>query len=78
MFWSGEASVREGALGMSGGRVLRGKGKSICKGSEESGVLEEQLENQCGWNRVTESGEVVADEDREAIGADQTRPCGPT
>lgn len=54
MFWSGEASVREGALGMSGGRVLRGKGKSICKGSEESGVLEGQLENQCGWNRVTE------------------------
>ena len=35
-------------------KSVRGKGKSVCKGSEESGVLEEQLESQCGWNRVTE------------------------
>lgn len=31
MFWSGEASVREGALGMSGGRALEAKGRVFAK-----------------------------------------------
>ena len=37
-------------------KSLRGKGKSVCRGSgaEESGVLEEQLGSQRGWDRVTE------------------------
>lgn len=67
MAWSGEASgevmlvqIPGGGKGASLGDVwwksIRGKGNSVCKGSEaeDSGVLEEQLESQCGRNRVTE------------------------
>lgn len=52
MFWSGRL-----LSGRSPGDVWWKKleaREEYLQGSEESGVLEEQLENQCGWNRVTE------------------------